>query len=149
MSNVLRSLTVIAVMLLAACSKEPQEVDPATSIVEVALQEFAVLPASSTAPAGEVTFTATNNGPNDQHELLVVKTDLDPGALPVDANGAVDEGGAGFDLIGEIEPFDVDTTERVTFTLTPGQYVLACNIYDAAEDEAHYQLGMRTAFTVT
>lgn len=147
MGTATRSLTVIAFMLLAACSKD--QATPADTTVEVALQEFAVLPAASTAPAGDVTFTATNTGPNDQHELLVLKTDLDPGALPVDANGAVDEAGSGFEVIGEIEPFDVDTTESVTFTLTAGKYVLACNIYDEAEDEAHYKLGMRTAFNVT
>lgn len=147
MATAARSLTVIALMLLAACSKD--QATPADTTVEVALQEFAVLPAASTAPAGDVTFTATNTGPNDQHELLVLKTDLDPGALPVDANGAVDEAGSGFEVIGEIEPFDVDTTESVTFTLTAGKYVLACNIYDEAEDEAHYKLGMRTAFNVT
>jgi hypothetical protein len=27
--------------------------------------------------------------------------------------------------------------------------VLICNIYDEAEQEAHYSEGMRTAFTVT
>lgn len=148
MGTAARSFTAIAFVLLAACSKDDGGTPVATT-VEVQLQEFAVLPAASSAPAGDVTFTATNTGPDDQHELLVVKTDLDPGALPVDANGAVDEAGTGFELIGEIEPFDVDLTESVTFTLTAGSYVLACNIYDAAEDEAHYQLGMRAAFTVT
>lgn len=148
MGTAVRSLTAVAIMLLAACSKDDGGTPQATTVA-VALQEFAVLPAASTAPAGDVTFTATNTGPNDQHELLVVKTDLDPDALPVDGNGAVDEGGTGFELIGEIEPFDVDTTESVMFTLTAGKYVLACNIYDEAEDEAHYKLGMRTSFTVT
>jgi len=33
-------------------------------------------------------------------------------------------------------------------TLEPGAYVLLCNIYTAEEDEAHYDMGMRTAFIV-
>ena len=150
MRSALRSSAMVVLLLvLPACSKDDGDTTPTATTVTVALQEFAVLPAASSAPAGDVTFTATNNGPDDQHELLVVKTDLDPGMLPVDANGAVDEAGAGFEVIGEIEPFDVDTTESVTFPLTAGAYVLACNIYDEAENEAHYKLGMRTAFTVT
>ena len=36
----------------------------------------------------------------------------------------------------------------MTLDLEAGNYVLICNIYDADEDEAHYQEGMRTAFTV-
>lgn len=34
-------------------------------------------------------------------------------------------------------------------TLGAGHSVLLCNIYDEAEDEAQYQVGMRTTFEVT
>src|SRR4026209_2020233 len=46
--------------------------------VAVALQEWAVLRAPDSVPAGTVTFQVTNTGPEDVHEFVVLKTDLDP-----------------------------------------------------------------------
>lgn len=116
--------------------------------VEVTLQEFAVLPAESSVEAGDVTFDVTNTGPADVHEFVVFKTDLAPDALPTDETGAVVETGEGIELIGEIEDVAVDENQSVTLDLTAGSYVLICNIYEEAEQESHYQVGMRTAFTV-
>ena len=97
-----------------------------------------VVPAATSAAAGEVTFRVTNKGPEDIHEFVVLKTDLGPGALPVDADGAVTETGAGIEVIGEIEDIPVGQTQDLTVTLVTGKYVLLCNIYDATEKEAHY-----------
>ena len=118
--------------------------------VQVTLREFEVVPAQDSAPAGEVTFEATNEGPNDPHELVVIRTDLAPDALPIDDQGAVDEGGEGVEAIGEIEEFDPNATESATFTLEAGNYVLICNVTEEedGEVEAHYAQGMRTGFTV-
>jgi uncharacterized cupredoxin-like copper-binding protein len=116
--------------------------------VAVTLREWEVNPVPASVDAGEVTFTATNDGPEDVHELVVVKTDLAPDALPTADTGSVDEEGEGVEVIGEIEEFAVGTTESATFTLEAGSYVLLCNIYDEEEQEAHYQQGMRIAFTV-
>ena len=116
--------------------------------VDVTVQEFSVLPAVASAPAGDVTFVVTNNGPDDVHEFVVIQTDLAPDALPTDENGAVDEAGDGITVIDEIEDIAVGTTEELTTTLAAGNYVLICNIYEEDEDEAHYQMGMYTAFTV-
>jgi len=113
------------------------------------LQEWSVLPATESAPAGAVTFTVTNSGPEDVHEFVVLKTDLDPGALPTEETGAVSEEGSGMTVIGEIEDVAVGATQELTVSLTPGKYVLLCNIYDETEKEAHYKMGMRTPFTVT
>ena len=118
------------------------------STVAVTLKEFEVLPDTDSVAAGSVTFRATNIGPDDLHELVVMKTDLARDALPTKDDGSVDEEGAGVELIGEIEEFAVDSVEEITFDLKAGKYVLLCNIYDADEDEAHYAEGMRTAFTV-
>lgn len=49
---------------------------------------------------------------------------------------------------GEIEDIAVGDTQSVTLDLVAGNYVLICNIYDADEQEAHYQEGMRVAFTI-
>jgi uncharacterized cupredoxin-like copper-binding protein len=116
--------------------------------VDVTLQEFAVGADPSSVGAGDVKFDVTNNGPEDEHEFVVIKTDLAPTELPVDENGAVDEEGAGIDVIGEIEPFAVGQTKSITFDLEAGSYVLICNVWDAQEQEAHYSEGMRTGFTV-
>jgi uncharacterized cupredoxin-like copper-binding protein len=116
--------------------------------VDVTLQEFAVVPSVASATAGDVTFNLTNSGPDDPHEFVIIKTDLDAGALPTDENGAVDEAGEGIEVIDEVEEIEVGATAELTATLEAGNYVLICNIWDEDEQEAHYQKGMHTAFTV-
>jgi uncharacterized cupredoxin-like copper-binding protein len=116
--------------------------------VNVTLQEWSVLPDAESAPAGDVTFVVTNDGPEDVHEFVIIRTDLDPADLPTDATGAVDEAGEGIEVIDEIEDIAVGDTAEVSVTLEAGNYVLLCNIYDETEQEAHYAMGMHTAFTV-
>ena len=132
-----------AALLATACGGAA-----APTNVAVTLQEWAVSTDVASARAGQVTFTVTNDGPADVHEFVVIKTDLSLIALPTDADGAVDEAGGGMTVEGEVEDIPVGATEELTLTLQPGAYVLICNIYDADEDEAHYQEGMRTEFTV-
>ena len=135
--------TLAALALVSAgCSGDEE------TTVDVTLQEFAVVPAASSASAGDVTFDVTNEGPDDVHEFVVFKTDLAPDALPTVANGSVDEEGAGVELIDEIEDIAVGDTPTLTVTLDAGSYVFICNIYDEEEQEAHYQEGMRVGFTV-
>ncbi len=119
--------------------------------VDVTLQEFAVSVVPATAPAGEVTFTITNIGPDDVHEFVVVKTDLEPTDLPTVASGAVDEEGEGIEPVDEVEDIPVGKTETLTVNLEAGNYVLFCNIEEKEGGEviSHYHNGMRTAFTVT
>jgi uncharacterized cupredoxin-like copper-binding protein len=136
----------IATLLLAACSGTTSPSAAAGTTVEVTLQEFSVLLDSATAPAGSITFTVTNTGPEDVHEFVIVKTDLDPGDLPVDEEGAVTEDAEGMEVINEIEDIAVDATQELTVTLDAGSYVLICNIVE--DGEVHYAQGMRTAFTV-
>jgi hypothetical protein len=98
-----------------------------------------------------VTFVAKNTGPDDVHEMVVLRTDLDPAALPVDNDGKADEEGDGISSIGETGDVAVGATKDVAFDLAPGKYVLICNIVQTEPDgskEAHYKGGMRTAFTV-
>ena len=114
--------------------------------VNVTLQEFSVLPESDAAPAGDITFHVTNDGPEDVHEFVIFKTDLAPDALPTAEDGSVDEEGEGVELIDEIEDIPVGESQDVTATLEAGSYVLICNIVEG--DEVHYAVGMRTGFTV-
>jgi len=133
----------VAIATLAACSGD------GGGTVNVTLQEFSIATDPATVDAGEVVFEATNEGPDDVHEFVVFQTDLDPTELPTDENGAVVETGEGIELIGEIEDIPVGETQSVTLDLEAGNYVLICNIFDEDEQEAHYQEGMRTTFTVS
>jgi uncharacterized cupredoxin-like copper-binding protein len=121
----------------------------ASGSVDVTLQEWAVVPATTSVAAGDVTFHVTNEGPEDEHEFVVIRTDLDAGALPTDANGAVDEAGAGIEVVDEVEEIAVGSSGDVTVNLAAGSYALICNIYDETEQEAHYQMGMRIGFDVS
>lgn len=143
----------VATLALAACTAgngtPSTDAGGGATTVAVALQEWAVVPASASAPAGEITFEVTNDGPDDVHEFVVLRTDLDAADLPVDEAGAVTEAGEGIEVVDEIEDIPVGETQDLTVTLDAGNYILLCNIYEATEDEAHYAIGMRTAFTVT
>jgi hypothetical protein len=97
---------------------------------------------------GKVTFRVANKGPDDDHEFVVVNTELSPEALPTDETGAVNEEGQGIDVIGEIGEFPPGQDRSKAFDLESGSYVLICNVYDEAEKESHYQQGMRAGFTV-
>lgn len=118
--------------------------------VDVTLREFAITPSVASVPAGAVTFEVTNDGPNDIHEFVVIRTDLALDALPADADGAVLEDGEGMEVVDEIEDLAVGASETLALDLEAGSYVLICNIVedDEGETEAHYALGMRTAFSV-
>jgi uncharacterized cupredoxin-like copper-binding protein len=122
----------------------------AATTVDVSLREFSIAPSVASAPAGTVTFEVTNDGPNDVHEFVVVRTDLAPDALPTDAAGAVLEDGEGMEVVDEIEDLAVGSSETLALELEAGSYVLICNIVeeDGGETEAHYAMGMRSAFTV-
>ena len=148
------SLAAALAIAVAACTAPATpstagEDGGAGTTVEVTLQEWAVLPAPESAPAGEVTFAVTNDGPADIHEFVIFRSDLDPASLPVDEHGAVDEAGEGLELLDEIEDIAVGDSAEVTVDLEAGSYVLICNIYSEDEGEAHYTMGMRTAFSVT
>jgi hypothetical protein len=133
----------------AECGTGAEPSPAAAASVQVTLQEWAVGTDVTEAPAGPVTFTVSNIGPEDVHEFVVIRTDLSFIDLPTDETGAVDESAEGVEVMGEIEDIPVGSSQDLTLTLEPGAYALICNIFSADENEAHYQMGMRTAFTVT
>lgn len=140
--------TTLMLTASACSSDEGDSGDGGGSTVAVTLQEFAIGATPATMPAGSVTFEATNEGPEDEHELVVIRTDLAPSELPTNADGSVDEEGEGVEALDEIEEFAVGETQSLTLDLEAGSYVLICNIYTAEEQESHYQEGMRLGFTV-
>jgi uncharacterized cupredoxin-like copper-binding protein len=148
-SPVTRRFLVVSVIAcaIAACSSQSQTAATDTAQVEITLEDFAVKPATDSVASGNVTFRATNAGPSYPHELKVVKTDLDPAALPSLSTGMLDQRGAGVEVVAAIEPMTAGASGELTVALAAGKYILLCNIYDDAG--AHFRQGMRTAFTVT
>lgn len=142
--------TQTATKTAASVTSAPASSPAAGTSVDVILQEWSVIPAVSSAPAGDVTFNLSNVGPNDEHEFVILKTDLTADQLPLGADGAVDEEGAGITSPGEVEGVGVGAQVSKTFTLTPGHYVLICNIVDdsSGQAEVHFAKGMQTEFTV-
>ena len=115
--------------------------------VDVTLREWEISTSTKTVAAGEIYFKVDNVGPEDAHEFVIVRTDLAPGDLPVE-DGKVPEDQ--IDIVDEIEPFTPGSSASIAVDLEPGSYVFICNVADVqdGEVESHYQLGMRTAFTV-
>ena len=97
----------------------------------------------TTIKAGHVTFKVTDKGKKD-HETVLLKLDGTTAfdKLPIDAStNRVSED----TNVGETGDPDMTPGETRSFSvdLTPGTYVLVCNI------EKHYGLGMRSLLTVT
>lgn len=115
--------------------------DPA--VLHIELSEWSITGEDGSpipsAPAGDVTFETHNDG-TTAHALVVIKTDIDPAALPLDGT-TVDEDAAG-EVIGEVAEFAAGDIEIGTFELEAGNYALICNV------AAHYEQGMHAALVV-
>ena len=92
--------------------------------------------------AGSVLFKVKNHSPNMVHEFLVLKTDLDPSAVPLEDGGTrVDESRLnGIKELGDLKP---GKSGEVLMTLSPGRYVLFCN------QPGHFVAGMFATLSVT
>lgn len=131
----------LLVPMLAACGG-PTKID-------VTLTSYAITLSADTAKAGDITFHVTNAATDQKHEFVIFKTDLAPDQLPMKedelGNMIVDEEGPGVTHVDEIPEFDAGTTQDLTVTLEPGNYVLVCNL---DVNTTHYTHGMRVTFTV-
>lgn len=110
--------------------------------IDVKEKEMAIIPASNTAPAGQIDFVVKNVG-RMPHELVVFKTDLPIDKLP-QKNGKMDENGAGVKNVADTGENYIKSgdTRTLRANLTPGKYVLVCNL------PGHFSGGMKTAFVV-
>lgn len=128
-------LAIAIPLVLASCQ--------APSKVRVTMDEYRISPNVTSIGAGRVTFEVTNLG-REEHEMVVLKTDLPTSTLRLRATDTekVDEEASGT-MIGEIEDILVGSTRTETFDLSPGRYILVCNI------AGHYGHGMVTTFQAT
>jgi uncharacterized cupredoxin-like copper-binding protein len=153
-----RAISLLAVALLfASCgSKTPTASAPpnatpapaASSNVSVRLVEWSIVPNATVGKAGKITFAVTNPG-KVGHEFVIFKTDVSPFSLPTKPDGSVDE--EKLNDVGEGGDLKPGESKTSTFDLPSGKYVFICNHVDKKSDgksDVHYQLGMRTAFTV-
>lgn len=109
--------------------------------VGIRLQEWAVVPARASAPAGEISFRIENLG-QETHEFVVIRTDLSALDLPTEDNGSLSEAGEGLEVVDEVEGIPSSEISELTVSLEAGHYVLVCNI------ESHFVQGMSVDFEV-
>ena len=105
-------------------------------------EEWKIALDSYTHAAGSITFDLTNKG-TIAHEFLIVRSDKFATQLLADVDATtkrIDE--ALIDVIDEQPEYEPGVPGSVTVNLTPGHYVVMCNI------EAHYKAGMYADFDV-
>ena len=134
-----------SVLLMSACTKASPTPTPSAptagnAIVTITMDEWHMKPSTTSVPAGKVTIINVDKGTVD-HESVLLKSTKAANSLVVKSDtGKVDEVAAG-ETVGEVE-VEAGTTEAGTFNLTPGHYVVICNIKD------HYKNGMHFDLTV-
>jgi hypothetical protein len=126
---------------------------PDDGIYEIELQDGAIALESTELPVGRQVIEVTNTG-TEEHEIVVVRTDMDPDEIPVGLHG-VSASMAGKVIIGEDHAAAGHThkpgeilgllpvrSQRYQVDLASGHYVVLC------QTENHYLEGERTQFEV-
>ncbi len=121
---------------LVAIAASAADTATSGSAVSVVLTEWKLTPGQVAARAGRVTFVVRNDG-SIAHELVVLRSDRRPAALPVKGGKAVETG-----RVGEIPLIPSGTSKRITLKVPRGKYVLLCNLL------GHYQAGQFGALRV-
>jgi uncharacterized cupredoxin-like copper-binding protein len=138
-----RRWTLIAVMAVvaivaSACGGAASTDTSEVPSLYVDISDFKLTPDHPTVVPGHVVVGIRNHA-SMLHELKVIKTDLAPDQLPVDgATARASEDGK----VGELLNISGGASRKLVLELTPGKYVLICNI------AGHYQLGMRVGLEV-
>jgi uncharacterized cupredoxin-like copper-binding protein len=124
---------------LAAAGCAPGTSTGTGQIVRVTERDFRISAPRQVA-AGDAVIRVTNHGP-DAHELIVIRTD--DGRLPFRGDDlTVDEDAVESSELGALEPGAPHSVRDLDVHLTPGRYVLLCNM------SGHYLGGMRTTLVV-
>jgi hypothetical protein len=108
------------------------------AVVRVSERDFRIS-APKSVSAGDVTLLVHNRGP-DNHELIVVRADH---GLPLRSDGfTVDEEALQKVEAGALEPGEPRKVRELKVHLTPGRYMLLCNM------AGHYLGGMHALLVV-
>jgi hypothetical protein len=135
--------TPLIVIALVACGDDEGE----DTTVEVTIGEWFINLSVDVVPPGDVTFDFDNEGPDYDHGLIIVQTDLAPEDLPTRDDGTVDLGGPGVTRIGSTVGDDASGV----FSLDDeGNYVVISNEKRDVDgvETADYEQGMFASLTV-
>jgi uncharacterized cupredoxin-like copper-binding protein len=125
-------------VVLTGCGGSGNSGPGAANVVKVSERDFRIS-APRRVEAGDVLLSVRNQGP-DAHELIVIRADE---ALPLRADGTtVDEDALEPSTVGVLEPGNPNTDRLLSVHLSPGHYVLICNM------AGHYLGGMNTELIV-
>jgi uncharacterized cupredoxin-like copper-binding protein len=130
----------VVVAVSAGCGDQLGAGGSGTAVAQVTERDFHIS-APKRLPAGDVTFRVHNRGPGS-HELIVIR--LPDRGLPFRADGlTIDEDAVAKVEAGALEPAHAGVVRTLRLHLTPGRYVLLCNMY------GHYLGGMHTTVVVS
>jgi hypothetical protein len=132
-----------ALLLMAGCGggESKREID-------VTLTEWSLETSIDEIKSGTVVFNAANSGAGP-HELVVVKTDFPPHLLDL-VDHKVDE--TKVRIAGRMDAFTPDSAAFLELELTPGKFVLLCNIVERVPGGpvvSHYENGMFASLLIT
>jgi len=131
------TLVAAAVLVTSACGGGTTDTSEAATLI-ADLSDYKIVIDHPTIAAGHVVIGIRNHAAM-AHEFKVIKTTLAPDQLPVDGGTAkASEDGK----VGELLNIVGGATRKLAVDLTPGKYVLICNV------AGHYQLGMRVGLEV-
>ena len=127
-------------LALVSCSHQPAAQRGAN--VPVTLEDYRIRSSVTTVPTGTVIFNVHSQGPST-HELAVLETTQLADQLPLGTDGlTIDEDSSLLRETGELDQVDIGETETFVLRLSPGKYVLVCNM------EGHYLGGMYLSLIV-
>ena len=111
--------------------------------VDIQLTDFHVGLPSTSLSAGRHVLRVENLGPST-HEIIVDRTDRADGDLPLLGDGlTVNEESPDLRRVGGMEVIRLHDTPQLQLDLSPGHYVLYCNL------EGHYLGKMHASLDVT
>lgn len=134
-----------AIILLSGCSDTS-----GGGNLNVTLNEWSITLDKPSLPEGAIEFTIKNDGKED-HDFVILRTDIPEGELPTKSDGSVDTGAADVHKERSVDDInDGDKTSR-TYTLDAGNYVFIDNRVETIDGQkvSYYQKGMRVGFVVT
>lgn len=131
---------ITAILVFAGCGGD------GTLQVDVALSEWSITTSTAEIQESNLELSITNDG-TQPHELVVIKSDLPPGMLPVQDGSIVLER---VNVVDSVEPVQPGEAQELSLDISPGKYLLVCNLTQQTDagPESHYQNGMVASLLV-